>query len=73
MMMKFYGTNNYGSLNQMKKSEQIKIAKKVKEACIEAAREGFKDASMSGLCHDGAIEAAISAIQRLDPEKIICK
>jgi len=50
-----------------------KIAEKVRSACIEAAREGFQDASMSGLCLEGAIEAAIGSIQSLDLEFIIDK
>lgn len=49
------------------------IAEKVREACIKAAREGFRDASMSGLCSEGALEAAISAIQQLKLNKIISK
>lgn len=51
-------------------SEQ-KLAERVRKACVEAAREGFMDASMSGLCAEGALEAATSAIQKLDIEKII--
>lgn len=50
---------------------QLQIAQKVKEACIQAAREGFRDASMSGLCAEGAMEAAISAIQKLKIEDLI--
>lgn len=53
------------------KLQEIEIAKMVREACIRAAREGFKDASMSGLCTEGAMEAAVSAIQSLDLDKII--
>lgn len=49
------------------------IAKIVQEACIEAARDGFRDASMSGLCAEGAMEAAVSAIQRLELDEIISK
>lgn len=45
----------------------------IREACIVAAKEGFMDASISGLCVDGAIEAAISAIQNLDLSKVIKK
>jgi hypothetical protein len=51
-------------------AEQL-LAERVRNACIEAAREGFMDASMSGLCTEGAMEAAISAIQKLDIEKIV--
>lgn len=47
------------------------LARKVRRACIEAAKEGFKDASMSGLCAEGAMEAAISAMQSLDVISII--
>lgn len=47
------------------------LAERIREACIKAAREGFMDASMSGLCTEGAIEAAISAMQSLDIEEVI--
>ena len=43
----------------------------IRQACIAAAKEGFMDASISGLCTEGAIEAAISAIQNLDLSKVI--
>ncbi|MEP0007406.1 MAG: acetyltransferase [Balneola sp.] len=43
----------------------------IREACISAAREGFMDASISGLCNEGAAEAAISAIQNLDLTKVL--
>lgn len=49
----------------------LSLAKKVRDACIEAAGNGFQDAKMSGLCNDGAIEAAVGAIQSLDLEKIV--
>lgn len=51
----------------------LNIAETVKNACIEAARDGFRDASMSGLCTEGAMEAAISAIQKLNVEEIVKK
>lgn len=43
----------------------------IRDACISAAREGFMDASISGLCNEGADEAAISAIQNLDLTKVL--
>lgn len=55
----------------MTTEEHYQLAEKVKEACIEAAKDGFKDASISGLCTDGAMEAAVSSIQKLDPQKIL--
>ena len=47
------------------------LAEEIRTKCIEAAKGGFKDASMSGLCADGAIEAAISAIQSLDLDSLL--
>ncbi len=47
------------------------VAEKVRKACIQAAREGFREASMSGLCTEGAAEAAISAMQKLDLNDIL--
>jgi len=57
----------------MIEKEKIELAEQVREECIKAAREGFRDASMSGLCSEGTMEAAISAIQRLVLNKIINK
>jgi hypothetical protein len=38
-------------------------AEKVRAAVIEAAIAGFEDASMQGLCCEGAWEAAVSAMR----------
>jgi ATP-dependent Zn protease len=54
----------------MNKKEK-ELAERIRSECIEAAKEGFRDASMSGLCNEGAIEAAVSAIQKLDVEEIL--
>ena len=47
-------------------TDELTIAAGVREACIEAALAGYEDASISGLCGEGALEVAISAIRRLD-------
>ena len=39
--------------------------------CIKAAREGFQNASMSWLCTEEAMEAAIGAIQNLKLDEVI--
>lgn len=57
--------------NKLAIKEQMKLAESVRGACIDAAKEGFRDASMSGLCAEGAVEAAVSAIQSLDLEQVI--
>ncbi len=52
---------------------ELELAETIRQACMEAAKEGFMHASMSGLCAEGAMEAAISAIQSLDVEQLIEK
>ncbi|MGE0822064.1 MAG: acetyltransferase [Candidatus Binatia bacterium] len=52
-------------------AEEQRLARIIREACIQAAREGYEQAAMSGLCHEGAWEAAIGAIQRLDLEALL--
>ena len=47
-------------------TDELTIAAGVREACIEAALAGYEDASISGLCGEGALEVAISAMRRLD-------
>lgn len=42
------------------------LEERIRDACVEAAIAGYEDAAISGLCHEGAFEAAISAIRRLD-------
>ncbi len=50
---------------------ELKLAEDIRTNCIEAAKDGFNDASMSGLCLEGAMEAAISAIQKLNLKELI--
>jgi len=51
--------------------DKRRVAEATRRACIEAALEGYESAAISGLCHEGAWENAISAIRRLDLEDII--
>jgi hypothetical protein len=52
-------------------TNQRQLAEAIRAACIQAALEGYQDASMSGLCHEGAWEMAIDAMRALDIEAII--
>ncbi len=52
---------------------KLEMAETIRKACIEAARDGFREASMSGLCAEGAIEAAVGAMQSLDLGQLIKK
>lgn len=47
------------------------LAERVRAACITAAQEGYEDASMAGLCGEGALEVAISAMRRLTLDDLI--
>jgi len=43
-----------------------RLTEAVRRACIEAALDGYEQASLAGLCREGAWEAALCAIRRLD-------
>ena len=62
-------------MDRVKTQTEIEIiqqmAEAVRTACIEAALAGYEDAAASGLCHEGAWEAAISALQQLDITAIV--
>lgn len=47
------------------------FAEFVQQATIATARDAYQQAGISGLCHAGREEAAISAMQMLDLEKLI--
>ncbi len=46
--------------------DQTHIAEAIRQACIQAALTAFEDASMDGLCCEGAWESAVGAMQGLD-------
>lgn len=48
-----------------------KLAGAVRDACVEAARRGYDEAAISGLCHEGAVECSVDAIRSLDIEAVI--
>jgi hypothetical protein len=52
-------------------TELRRIAEVVRAACISAALAGYEDASMRGLCHEGAWECAIGAIRMLDVRTLL--
>ena len=55
----------------MSSSQQYELARKVRDECIQAALSAYESASMSGLCGEGAFEAAISAMRMMDVEKMV--
>jgi hypothetical protein len=53
--------------------DKRRIAVAMREACIEAAKDGYERAAISGLCAEGALEAALSAIQMVDVDAVVRK
>jgi hypothetical protein len=46
--------------------ESMRLAAAVREACLQAAKQGYEEAASSGLCHDGAVEASLDAVRMVD-------
>lgn len=42
----------------------------IKKCCIRVAVEAYEDALQSGLCAEGAFEAAVSAIKKLKSDQL---
>jgi hypothetical protein len=51
--------------------ERRRIAEAVRAACVRAALDGYQEAGISGLCHEGALEYAVDAIRMLDVEAVL--
>lgn len=51
----------------------LRQMKAVRDACLEAAREGYEQAAMAGLCHEGAVEASLDAIRMLDLAAVLAE
>ena len=58
-------------MNRNNDDRILELAEKIRGYCIHSAREGFREASLSGLCTEGAIEAAIGAMQSIDLEQLV--
>jgi hypothetical protein len=50
---------------------RLDLAEAVREACVRAAIEGYDNAAISGLCHEGAVEASVSAIRMVDLKRVV--
>jgi hypothetical protein len=51
--------------------DHVRMAEQLRRALIERAIAAFEDASMQGLCCEGAWEATISALRHVDLEGLI--
>jgi hypothetical protein len=52
-------------------SDNLQFADRVRAAVVRAALEAYEDASIQGLCSEGAWEAAVSAMRRLDMDQVL--
>lgn len=48
-----------------------RLAEAVRQACIRAVLDGYQQAAMSGLCHEGAFEAAVDAVRMLELDTLL--
>lgn len=55
------------------KLDKRAFAEFVLQATIATARDAYQQAGISGLCHAGREEAAISAMQMLDLDKLMAE
>jgi len=55
----------------MTPEHQYALAERVREECIQTALTAYENASISGLCGEGAFEAAISAVRMMKIEDIV--
>lgn len=58
-------------MNEQDEQDSLQIAEAVRAACLAAALESYEDASMRGLCHEGAWECAMGAIRSLNLRRIL--
>lgn len=47
------------------------LARRVRAACLQAARQAYEDAGVQGLCAEGRWEAAMSALEVVDVDAIL--
>lgn len=55
----------------MTRAEERQLAERVRSACLQAARRAYADAAISGLCEEGALEAALGGIEMLDIDTLL--
>jgi len=47
------------------------LAKRVREACLEAIIQAYEDAGIQGLCAEGRWEIAVGALRTLDLTSVL--
>ncbi len=57
----------------MAKVNPRQAAEAVRDACLQAALDGYERAGMSGLCEEGRWEMVIDSIRSLDVDAVLAK
>lgn len=57
----------------MTSKQQHDLAGRIRDECIQTALSAYESASMSGLCAEGAFEAAISAMRMMNVDEIVAR
>lgn len=58
-------------MHQHDEDQYVQIAEAVRAACLAVAQESYEEASIRGLCHEGAWEYALGAIRTLDLRSVL--
>lgn len=53
--------------------QALALAQAVRDACVTAALQGYENAKIAGLCHEGAWEVAMEAVRNLDLDALLCQ
>ena len=52
-------------------TDPMEIAGTVRNACVQAALDGYERAQIAGLCQEGAWECAVDAMRMLDIKTLL--
>ena len=47
------------------------LAKRIRDACLEALLQAYEDAGIQGLCAEGRWEVAVGALKRVELEPLL--
>lgn len=53
------------------RTEREELAERVREALVEAAVAGWEEASVAGVCGEGAFEAAVGRMRGVDLGSVV--
>lgn len=55
----------------MNDGQPRELAETVRKTCLRTLVQVYEEAKISGLCHDGAWEAAVQALRALDADALL--